>query len=759
MTRFVLWVVDHPILAGSLIGALTIALAFQVPRLQIDTSAEGFMVERDPARQHYEEFKQRFEIGQLTMVVVKAEDVITPSTLRVIQQLSDALKAIEGVIRVESLTTVQQIRREGGSFTIEPLVAVVPTARADLERIRRDALGNRIFAGSIISPTARAAVINVYTRSSDPEFNRRFTRQVDQLIDAASIDGVTIYQLGTPFTKVVYAQSVRRDLLILIPISAAVVFLILFASLGTLQAVVIPIVTGLISVVWALGLMAVLELPLNILTSIVPPLLIGIGFTEDVFMLSEYYRLLEHGEEKLSAIRTMARKALLPISVTTATTVVGFGSAIATSITMLIQFGYASALGLTANFIVTLVMLPILLKVWPVHGRPGIWGGRSAHGAVARAMRWLGERSLRYRVPIAALSALLAAASLAGWYSLRVNTDYLSYFPERSVIRQRVRDVRDSLGGPVVFYIVVETGREGGLKDPDLLRRIAGLQETLAGTGVVDKTVSVADYVRAIHREMNGGDPAFDTVPDTTEEVARYLPRVKGQELAKLVDSDFSTASIVVRHSLTSSGEISALLGRIDEYVTQNFPGDVRVRHTGESILINRAADYMAINELTSFLLTFVIIAFVHALLFRSLRAALLSLIPNVMPILFTFGLMGLVGVPLNTGTAMIASIAIGIAVDDTVHFMVAYSRRLRASGDVKTAVLDTLATQGAPVISISLALAGGFSVLVFSSFVPVVHFGIFSATAMVIAMITELVLTPLVLYSIPWRPQTRMDA
>ncbi|MBI4591169.1 MAG: RND family transporter [Candidatus Rokubacteria bacterium] len=744
---------NYPVLGGGLIGILTVVFAFQIPRLEIDTSAEGLMVEKDPARRYYEEVKQKFGSDILTIVLVKADDVFTAPVLGVIKRLSDALERLEGVTRVESLTTVHTIKGRGEALTTEPLVGpVVPATPRDLERIREEALGNRVLTGNIVSKDARAAAIAVYTNvgPGDRQFNRRFSDMVEALIQQEARRGLTIYQVGGPFSKEVVGEYIWQNLLTLMPASALVLFVFLFLTFRMLQGALVPIATGIVSVVWALGLMAHFRLPLSVLTVIIPALLISIGFTEDVYMLSEYHRLLEKGKDKLTAIRTMAREAAFPMVVTAATTIIGFGSLVTTDVTMLIEFGYASAMALAANFVVTIVMVPILLRIWPVPRRLRLAVGREPTGrAISRMMDRLGEFNLRHRAPIAVVTALMAAASLVGLYHLRVDANFIGYFPERSVIRERLNDLHASLAGASNFYVVVETGRENGLKDPDLLRKIAGLQEFLASTGEVDKSVSVADYLRTLHREMNGGDPAWEVIPDTPAEVAQYLLLLEGRELGKYVDFTASTANIVVRNNINSSWEFSALLGRIDAYVAKTFPRDVSVRYTGESILIKNAADYMAINELTSFSFTFVLIGLIHALLFRSLRAGFLSLIPDLIPILFNFGLMGLLGIPLNPGTAMIATIAIGIAVDDTVHHVVTYSRQLNAHGDRKRAMVNTMRIQGRPIIYVSLTLAAGFFVLVFSNFVPTVQFGALSALVMLVAMITELILTPILMYSI----------
>ncbi|MEK6683649.1 MAG: MMPL family transporter, partial [Nitrospirota bacterium] len=753
MKRLMLWIVDHPALSSGIILVITIALALQIHKLEIDTSAEGLMLEKDPAKIYYDKVKTKFGSDNLTIVLVKADDVFTGPVLESIKRVSDAIERIEGVSRVESLTTVNNIKGEGDSLNTEPLVGPrVPTDRKAIERIRADAMGNQIFVGNIISKDATAAAVNAYTdpKPGDKEFNRRFSAQVESLIRKEIAAGFKIYQIGGPITKVTFGDFIQQDQRNLVPISIGVLLLILFLAFRMLQGVFIPIVTGVVSIIWGLGWMAIFNIPVNVTTAIIPSLLVAIGFTEDVHMISEYHEGLRKGMDKISAIRHMAKDSALPLLITTVTTVLGFGSLVTSDVTMLIQFGQASSMALASNFIVTIVILPAMLRLWrvPARIRAAALEDESDTGTIPALMEKLGHFNLRYRMPIVIVTTVLVAGSLIGWYFLKVNTDFISYFPEDSFIRQRVQDMHKSLSGAINFYVVVETGKEDGVKQPEMLRKIAGLQKFLAETGLIDKSVSVADYIKKMHREMNNGDPRLEVVPEASDLVAQYLLMLDGKDLAKYVDYNYSTANIVVRHNITSSWELSELLKKLDEYIAHNFPQTMSVKYTGEGILINNAADYMAWNEVSSFSSTFVIIGFLHSLLFMSFKAGFLSLIPNVIPILFNFGLMGLLGIPLNTGTALIATIAIGIAVDDTVHHMVRYSRELNTHHDQKIAMFNTMKAQGRPIIYVSLALAGGFVVLTLSNFVTTFYFGMLSAFVMLIAAVTELTLTPILMYS-----------
>jgi hypothetical protein len=401
-----------------------------------------------------------------------------------------------------------------------------------------------------------------------------------------------------------------------------------------------------------------------------------------------------------------------------------------------------------------MALAPALLAVWPMSRRRRITTSpdRQVPAGLSETMARLGEFLIRRRRVIFLVALVLSGASLVGWATLRVNTDFLSYFPENTSLRQNVKDFHRSLGGGVFFYVVVDTGHPNGATEPAVLRTVAQLQEFLMATGQVDKTVSLADFLRTMHREMNGGDPAFEVIPPARRLVAQYLLILEGTDLSRYLDFDASAANIVVNHHIRSSWELAALLAQLDAYRATLDPA-LTIRVTGENILIHNAADVMAVNEVTSFIYAFVVIGLIHAWLFRSVIAAVLSLIPNVIPILAGFGLMGLLGVPLNTGTAMVATVAIGIAVDDTVHVVDAFRRHLAGCSDAKMAVLLTLRSESRPIIYVSLTLAAGFLVLTASNFVPTRSFGIFSAFVMVVAMVTELMVTPILLYSIPHAP------
>ncbi len=749
--RVLVWSIHRPAAAAILFAAITLALGWQLPRLEIDASNEGLMLERDPARHYYDQVKATFGSDELTVVLVKG-DIFTAPALGLIQRLSDDLERVEGVTRVDSLATVDSISGTADGMEIAPLLRDgIPDDPAALARLKAKALANPIFVKNLVSADTRAAGILVFTQAGDrdKEFNSRFAAAVDAVLARDSVAGVTTYQIGGPLLKHTFVEYVQRDQMTLVPLSVVTLFIVLMIGFRTPQGVVGPLFTGVSSAVWGVGLMALFHIPMNVVTVAVPSLVLVVGFAEAVHIISAYHACLRAGRDKMQALTEAVADAAAPILVTTATTILGFATLIFSDITILIQFGWAATLALTANFAATLLGIPMLLRIWPKPKRiratvvEDAGTTRTLEARLTVACDYL----LRHRVAIIAVFAALAAASIWGWFTLKVDTDFVSYFPKSSPIRQRMHDVDQSLAGASAFFVVVESGRENGVADPATLKQIAGLQQFIESIPGVSKTVSIVDYLSQLHTTLTGTNGGSRTIPESAEIVSQQLLLMDRAQTGRFVDLSASSANIVVRHSLTGSWELGQALRQIDRYVAGNVHG-VQVHPAGQSILTNRAADYMAVNEVTSFAWTLGIIGIIHSLLFMSIKAGLLSLIPNVAPVIYSFGLMGLLGIPLSTGTAMVATIAIGIAVDDTVHNMMTYSRQLNEHRDERAAVLQTLLIQFRPIVFVSMALACGFIVLVFSRFVPTMYLGFLSAFVMMAAMISELVLTPILLAS-----------
>ena len=752
MRRFAEWIVERPVTV-SIVVLLAVALAaIQITNLEIDSSAEGLMVEDDPERGYYEKVKEWFGSDVLTVVGVRAEDVFTTQVLTTIQRLTDALREVEGVTRVSSLSTVNRIQGQGGVVDTSELMPEVPTDREGLEQLRLDALSNDIFVGNLVSRDCTYAAVNVHCEppKGDKGYNKRFADAVERIIKELRGD-LNVYQIGVPLTKITFCQFIERDQRTLVPWSVAVIVFVFMLSFRSWLGIAVPLVTAFFSIFFTFAFMSLIGYPVNMATVLVPTLLIAVGSTEDAHMLSEYAEGIAAGKGKKEALRLMAGRCGLPTFLTALTTFFGFLTISVNKVTILRQFGVVASFGMVVNYLVTVAIVPTFLHFAPVpkRFRGSAHGASDAHGGrLDSFVSWLGGFEMRHKWGIGIAAFTVMVAALAGVMRLRVNTDFISYFKEDCVIRQRCRDLHEGLSGMLNFYVVIETGEAGRVKDPFVLQHIARLQKHIDGLGKFDKTISLADYVAVMNREMNDGDKQFQCVPDSRDLIAQYLMLMDPDDIERYVDYDFARACIAVRHNVTSSWELARLLEQIDKFCEEHMPHGLSVKYSGEGILINRAADALVVGQACSFVLALGCIFVIMTILFVSLKAGLISLLPNALPVAMNFGLMAWSGIPLNTGTCMVAAIALGIAVDDTIHLMVRYRLWLGELKDEERAMRETIANEARPVLATSMALAAGFAVVMFSQFNPTVHFGYLASIVMITAMLTDLLITPVLCVS-----------
>lgn len=368
---------------------------------------------------------------------------------------------------------------------------------------------------------------------------------------------------------------------------------------------------------------------------------------------------------------------------------------------------------------------------------------RGLIGAVVRIVEKLSERS--------AVLVIATVAVLLVWFGsmiadLRVNNDPLSYFPDRHPFVLDAHTVHDDVAGLQVFSLILTSKVPALFETPQGIQKIAAAQHLLDQQKLYDKTLSLADLLSIMHQEMFKGDSSYYLVPDTQDDVELYLSEFPRSELEPYVTEDYSTARISVRHNVSNSLVLNRAVDDVYKMLPTLLGPDIGFAMTGKKLMVNRAAESLMKEQISSLILILVIIFVLFTVLYTSWLAGLLSLVPNVIPVLMSFGLMGYLGVPLNPGTAMVAAIAIGVAVDDTIHLMTRFGVESKRNLNELDAVRATIRGEAVPIISTSIALALGFSALGFSSFSIVAQFGLLAAATMVWAAVADLLIMPILL-------------
>jgi predicted RND superfamily exporter protein len=743
------WSYKHPFIVIALILLGSGLAVPQARRIRTDASAKSLMINGDPAREFYQDTLEKFGSDSVMVVYLEDGKLFTPAKLERFQELVDALTDIPGVLRCESLFSVPGIRNENGLLESGPLLDWIPETDEECALVRQNALRNPLLLRNLISADGRSTAVNLYLEPNSE--NRNFVIETNDRIETIlaeyTADFSQIFQLGTPYTWKVVTRALHTDQKTLVPISVAVLLLMLMVTLRSVSAAVLPMLTAGVSVLWTLGFMGVTGIPLNILTLIVPSLIIVLGSTEDIHLLAEYSEGLEHTGERTKAIEYMSGKVGTAVLLTALTTFLGFLSIAVNRIDMLKQFGFTAAFGLFVNPVITCMVTPVYLRYF---------GRRKVKEAKANSIdRWLDSLANRILQVILThkrlvLTCFLGLAAVLGLFSVRmkVDNDMLGYFKKSSPIIQRVNTLHERLSGAQMFYIRVSSGFPGTFEDPKNLRQIDRLEETLNSFGCFDKIGSLTDYLKLVNREMNAGKDEFYQVPKTKDLVSQYLLFLQPDDIERFVTPDFSEVNIVVRHTINSSHELKTALARCEKEIQTILNPHFSYGFTGENILINQAADTIAVGQAKGIVLLLVVIFIIMSIMFVNLKASLLSLVPNIFPVAILFGVMGIFGIPLNPGTCMVAAIAIGLALDDTIHFMTRYNTEMHTLKSEKKAVVACLQAEFKPVIATSIALTLGFAALGLSNFIPIISFGLLSALVMVFALIGDLFLTPILLSS-----------
>lgn len=738
------WLLSLPLraprltLAGiALVTAVLGAFALQV---RIDPSIDHLLPTDDAERSYYESVKVAFGSEEATVVGVFADDVFTPATLATIERLSRQLGALDGVREVLSLTTVKGVDSDDFGLRIGRVVREVPQTPAEAAALRARVLADPLYVGSLVSPSGDAAAILVlFEPLSDHEFIvRDLEGQVRRLVDAEG-DPARFAVTGMQTLKVNGARLMQEDLERFVPISLLLVILVLVLEFRTWRGVLLPLSSVVVGTVWTTGLMTLTGTPITLGTLILPPLLMAIGVAYSIHVVSRYYLALAAGGTREQVVRRTMADERLPVSVAWMTTSLSCATLAFNPISGIRDFGIYSVVGITAIFVVSLFLIPAALLLLR-HPRVTVATALRS-GRVARAVEAVGQWAVSHRALVLLGAFALCVASLSGAARIVVETDYLSFFSPDSPLRRDNTRIATALGGTQPIYVTIEGDAPGALARLDALSAMRDLQRFLAEQPGVDGSLSLADYVALLQGAL--APERGRALPETQADVDQLLVFVDPADLAPVVTRDFQRANIIVRTSLSGSAAVGALTREIEAYAQSRFRRGLTPHVTGSMVLLNRSADDLARGQVASLWQVLVMLFVIMSAIFVSVRAGLLSLVPNVIPIFALFGLMGWLGIALNISTSMIAVIAIGIAVDDTIHYFSEFNVQLRATGDQRQAILNVVRTVGPPIVYSALALTAGFAIVCLSNFQPIRQFGFLASATMAVGLLAELCITP----------------
>ncbi len=759
-------VVRHPravltcVLAASLVAAgALVRLDAPGLRLEIDPSTEPLLPAGDPGIREYRRAVRDFGDDQLFVVAMETPDVFTRENLAALRRVGDAVSRLDGVRGVRSLVRVTSFRydREAGWLEVRPFVEEIPEDPAELARLRRRALADPVYRRNLVSDDGRVAALDVSLREMrDQDLIRGgLDGRIGAILAAETTPERRFYVSGRPHIKSRMYASMTRDLAVLIPTAIALLGVVLACATGTLRATLLPLANVGVAVLWTFAAMAFLGRPLTILSVLLAPTLVAVGSVYGVHVVNRYEEEAGGGGGREEVLLRCMRGVTAPVLLSGATTAIGYAALLWTDVPAVFEIGAFSVLGVAAVTALSLTALPALLVLLPLRepslpgGRPGVRLRLAARlgASLDRGLARLGAFVCRRPgaiVGVWSLVALLAASALP---AIVIDTDYLSFFGAGSPVRRDFAAIDRLLAGAVPLYVVVEGDEPGRLRDPETLRRLEALQARLDAIPGVSRTSSFLEILRRLGRAVAGDDPAAERIPDTRAGVAELLFMIPKGDLARFATVDQRAANIVVRTGEVGSAGMRRLTARIEAAIDdEGLPEGMRAVVTGNAVLLDRAADAVAGSQVATVCAAAVAMFLLLAAALRSVRLGLVAMVPNVLPVLVFFGTLGLGVATLSLPTSLIASASLGIAIDDTAHYLVRYRAERRSGRGPQDAVLRTTCSVGRPIALASAMLVIGFASVAASEFATLRQFGMLSAWTLAVCAATDLVLLPALL-------------
>lgn len=742
MQRFSAWVIRWrwPILAVFVL--VTVVFASRLPQLEIDPEIKNQLPEDMPARQNLRLIEEKFGGSELVMVVLEAPDVLDPDALRRVKTLSDRLAKVPSVSRVISPFTLTDIRGSAdGTMTVEPAIGEIPSSEAEREALRGRLAANDLTYGNVLARdfTAVSVIAMLKTEATDSET----IAAVSEVIASTPGPG-TIRLGGMPVVRVQVSEDIRSDVRVFAPAGIAVIVVLLYLSLREVRGVVLPFAVMISTVVVSVGLAPVLGWKFQMMTVTLPVTILAIGNDHSVHLIARFQEdnVPGNAHSPTDLVRMGLAGLGVPVLMAGVTTVAGMLCLLMHIVVPAQQLGWLSGIGLAYAMLASVTVVPALLSLLP---KPAARAGASTVEEGGVLERWLGWNARTVtRWPGAVVAGVLVFAALAssGIPLMKVDTNPVHYYPSDAPVAVTAGLINRHFGGSTEISVMVE----GDIQDPAVLAKIDGLEERLKQMPQVGYTMSIARVVRKMNRAVSGDLPSEDRLPASKEAVAQlfllYSMGGSPDDFERMVDFEYGHALVTARVNSLSTEEISAVVETIRGHVDTRF-GDTPAVVGGFGVVFSDLVDAIVQGQVSSLLVSMLIVGAINALFFWSWSAGVWSVVPLAVGVPMLFGLMGYAGIELNVVTAMLSSIMIGVGVDYTTHVMFRFREERHAGFTAEEAVYRTLSTVGRGVVFNALAVMVGFSVLFLSNFLPVRFFGFLVVVSIGGCLLAALILMP----------------
>ena len=774
------FIYDNPIKVIVVVLALLAFPLSHVPQIKMDTSTEGFMHDDDPVLLEYNAFRAQFGRDERVIVAVKSDNIFTLKFLNTLKELHEELENnVPFLDDITSLYNVRNTRGEGDKLITDDLLEIFPTTQEEVDVIKQQAMASHFYKDLFISRDGKMTTIVIETdayshegekevsdidafdegfgdesaqkegESSERPFltdkeNAELVNAVLTIVDKYKNKGLEIYVAGSPSVNHALKSQMQADMQKFMRITFLIIIIFLFVMFRRASAVFYPVIVIILALLATVGTMAWSGVAFKLPTQIVPSLLMAVSIGATVHILSIFFDRFNSTGDKKEAISYTLRHSGLAIAMTSVTTAIGVGSFAGSEVAPISDLGIFASLGVMVSLVLTLTLLPALLSITKLKQKLNTESEK-----LDIVMKKLSVIPVRHYKSIIVISAILVALALTAATKINLSHDPLKWFQPDSYDRISTEVIDENLNGSVTIELIIDTQTENGWNDPARLEKLnklsAELEEYVDSYTHIGKVISIATIVKETNRALHENEEAHYTIPDSADLVSQELLLFENSgsdDLEDVVDSQFSKARISIKLPWTDAVKAVEVLDHVKGIAAKTFPNDTVIATGMIPLLINTFAHAVS-SSVSSYFIAAIAITFMMMLILGSVRIGLLSMIPNLTPIILGLLIMYVANIPLDMFTLLIGSIAIGLAVDDTIHFMHNFKRYYLACGDPAKAIEETFFTTGKAMVITTIVLSLGFYAYMFANMISVQNFGLLTGSVIVLALLADLLLAP----------------
>ena len=746
------------------IVATTFFLSTQWGNIRFSFVEANLLPDNHPFNTFYESFLDRFgEEGNMVVIAVQDKQFFTPEKLTAWKALGDSLAASPSIEYVVGISELTQLKRntKKGVFEVAPIPYQQPETKEEATALKQWLFQQQPLYNQLLFNKETGVVqTGVYLRPKVVNSGERRTFIDNVLIPKiAAFEAQTKLDVrvsGMPYIRTINAKMILDEIGLFVIAATLVTTLIFFFFFRSYRATFISMSIVVIGVMWAFGIIGLLGYEITVLTALIPPIIIVIGVPNCIFLINKYQNeIKKHGNQARSLQRVISKIGNATL-MTNMTTACGFATFMLTNSTLLREFGIVASINIMMIFLLSLLMIPIIYSFMSIPNKKHL--KHLNRGWISGFVGWMERMVKHHRVSVYFISVTALMLSIIGMYEIRLSGTIIDDMPKKAGFYKDIRFFETHFKGVMPIEIMVDTKRKNGATRLSTLNRINRLEDDLREIPELSNPVSAVAVAKYLKQAFYNGNPKYFQLPTNQENnFIRGHAKNLGDEtnfLSRLVDETGQFARITVMLKDVNTERMETIEQQIQNSINKHFATDrFDVSMTGKALGYLKGTRFLVRNLVVSLSLAILLIALFMAYMFRSFRMILISLLPNVIPLILTAGMMGFLGIAIKPSTILVFSVAFGISVDDTIHYLVKYRQELQATKwNVKKSVYAALRETGVSMFYTSIVLFFGFSVFMISSYGGTVALGGLVSATLLFAMLANLILLPSLLLSLEKR-------